>query len=103
MEVEPNTKVRDYSGMNPNQKKRQTRKNSVPNYYRFFVPIRLNGEIYTLVISAEETAGPNGKAAKTRVYEIFTVKNGKKSLLPLTDPLGTSQLAPSAEQKTRSV
>lgn len=49
VEVSPNKKIKE-----ENLTKTQKRKNEVSRFYRLFVPVKMNGNLYTLLITAED-------------------------------------------------
>ena len=75
VEVVPNTKTKPTDGMQGTQKKTQARKNRVDEFYRFIVPVKINGEMETLILVAENVHG-NLKIneGETSLYEIYAAK-----------------------------
>lgn len=75
VEVVPNTKTKPTDGMQGTQKKTQARKNRVDEFYRFIVPVKINGKMETLILVAENVHG-NLKIneGETSLYEIYAAK-----------------------------
>ena len=70
VEVSPNKKANDTNGSAV-----QKRKNKVENFYRLFVPVRMNDKLYTLLITAEDFNGNVGfEPQEVSIYEITAKK-----------------------------
>lgn len=70
VEISENKKIAHAKGRSA-----QRRKNMVKNYYRMFVPVNMNGQLYTLLITAEDFNG-NVEVVpqKVSLYEIAAKK-----------------------------
>lgn len=75
IEVTKNKKDKKLTGLPGAKRKTQNRKNSVDEYYRMMLPVKIKDQIKTLVLVAESR---NGKVAldipETKLYEVYYAK-----------------------------
>lgn len=70
VEVSPNKKIKE-----ENLTKTQKRKNEVERFYRLFVPVKMNGHLYTLLLTAEDfNKSVEFDAQEVSLYEISAKK-----------------------------
>ena len=54
VEVVPNKKISETKGLTGSRKLTQKRKNKIEEFYRLMLPVKTNGELRTVVITAEK-------------------------------------------------
>lgn len=70
VEISPNKKIKE-----ENLTKTQKRKNEVSRFYRLFVPVKMNGHLYTLLLTAEDfNKNVEIDAQEVSLYEISAKK-----------------------------
>lgn len=70
VEISPNKKIKE-----ENLTKTQKRKNEVSRFYRLFVPVKMNGQLYTLLLTAEDfNKNVEIDAQEVSLYEISAKK-----------------------------
>ena len=75
IEVVPNEKIAVAQEMPRWKRKAQRRKNSIDEFYRLIIPVRIDGEQKTLIIVAENKHGKVSiNQNETNLYEIYTAK-----------------------------
>lgn len=92
VEISPNKKIKE-----ENLTKTQKRKNEVSRFYRLFVPVKMNGHLYTLLITAEDfNKNVEIDAQEVSLYEISAKKIEANRLLgsPESDDSGSAGTLP---------
>lgn len=97
VEVSPNKKITE-ENLAKNLTKTQKRKNEVERFYRLFVPAKIKGHLYTLLITAEDfNKTVEIDAQEVSLYEISTQKIEDNRLLrsPESEDSGDAGTLPS--------
>ncbi|MEG2344063.1 MAG: hypothetical protein RSB52_07870, partial [Acidaminococcaceae bacterium] len=91
VEVSPNKKNAEIKGLKGSRKQAQKRKNSVKNFYRMFVPIKLNNDLYTIIITAEAfNERIELKPQNVSFYEVKAIKNRSAVAFTANERLATN-------------
>ena len=75
VEVVPNKKISETKGLTGSRKLTQKRKNKIEEFYRLMLPVKTNGELRTVVITAEKRKGYVELSPQpVTMYEVSYVK-----------------------------
>lgn len=75
VEVVPNKKISETEGLTGSRKLTQKRKNKIEEFYRLMLPVKTNGELRTVVITAEKRKGYVELSPQpVTMYEVSYVK-----------------------------
>lgn len=78
IDISTNTKVRPLTGLKGHARKVQERKNSVRRYYRIMLPVKVGGQLETLIITAEDMNGTVSiNPQNVSLYEIQVTDKNK--------------------------
>lgn len=80
VEIVPNKKISDTEGMKGHRKRTQKRKNDIEEFYRLMLPVKTNGKMKTVVITAEK--GKEGVKLSPQPVTMYEVAYAKKNAIP---------------------